>query len=249
MLLQAYDFVHLNQAFGCELQIGGSDQWGNVVAGIDLARRMHGAQLYGMTCPLLTKADGTKMGKTESGAIWLSAEKTSPYEFYQYWLNVDDSDIAMCLRFLTELDREEIDALVGGDARDSKKRLAQETTRLIHGPDGLARAAKASGVLFGGEINDFSDDELVGIFNDVPSCNFEFGRLEGDGLSLIDALVESELTKSKGEARRTIGEGGAYVNNQRHESVESNLTREHLASESMIVLRRGKKKYALLRFS
>ncbi len=145
MLLQAYDFVHLHHEFGCELQVGGSDQWGNITAGIDLARRMHGIQLYGMTCPLLTKSDGTKMGKTEEGAIWLSPEKTSPYEFYQYWRRVDDNEAAMCLRFLTELSQDEILALDASRQEDPVKcesqiRLARELTRLVHGPWALVSA-------------------------------------------------------------------------------------------------------------
>lgn len=253
MLLQAYDFVHLNQAYGCELQIGGSDQWGNVTAGIDLARRMHGAQLYGMTCPLLTKADGAKMGKTESGAIWLSAERTSPYAFYQYWLNVADEDAGKCLRFLTELDHEEIEALdqsrqESPHQRESQKRLAEAVTLLIHGDAGLSRARQATEIFFGAEIQDLSDAELGQIFSDVPSLTVGFDQLQEPGYSLIDALADSGLCQSKGESRRTIKEGGAYVNNRRVPDLEATLQRKHLASETMIVLRRGKKKYALLRF-
>jgi tyrosyl-tRNA synthetase len=142
MLLQAYDFVHLHEQFGCELQLGASDQWGNITAGIDLARRMKSVQLQGLTCPLLTKADGSKMGKTESGTVWLSAARTSPYAFYQYWINVDDADAGKCLRFLTELGREEIESLDAARAadpakRESQRRLAEELTRLIHGAHGL----------------------------------------------------------------------------------------------------------------
>jgi tyrosyl-tRNA synthetase len=196
MLLQAYDFVHLNREYGCELQIGGSDQWGNVTAGIDLGRRMLGVQLYGMTCPLLTKADGSKMGKTELGAVWLSAERTSPYEFYQYWLNVADEDTGTCLRYLTELSHEVISDLdrsreEAPQDRESQKKLAEELTLLIHG--------------------------------------------------------ESGLMKSNGDARRAIQHGGIYINNRRVEEIGYRLTREDLASESVIVLRSGKKKYALLR--
>ena len=152
MLLQAYDFVYLNEHFGCDLQIGGSDQWGNITAGIDLARRMRGVQLYGITCPLLTKSDGTKMGKTESGALWLSPERTSPYRFYQYWINVDDADAGKCLRYFTDLDRHEIEVLDAARAadpgkRESQRRLADEITRLVHGEAGLAKARRASEVL------------------------------------------------------------------------------------------------------
>jgi len=253
-LLQSYDFVHLNKQYGCEMQIGGSDQWGNVTAGIDLGRRMLGTQLYGMTCPLLTKTDGSKMGKTESGAIWLSPDKTSPYAFYQYWVNVADEDAGMCLRFLTELGREEILALdesmeLEPHKRASQKRLAEELTRLIHGDEGLEKAVKATDVFFGAEIEDLDDQDLAHIFADVPSSEQEFSALDHDGgLSVVDAFVRSGLSKSKGEARRTISGGGAYVNNRRVENPDQKITREDLAGESMIVLRSGKRKYALLQF-
>ncbi len=234
MLLQAYDFVHLNREYGCELQIGGSDQWGNVTAGIDLGRRMLGVQLYGLTCPLLAKSDGSKMGKTESGAIWLSAERTSPYDFYQYWYNVADEDSSKCLRFLTELSHEEIETLdrsreEAPQKRESQMRLAEELTRLIHGEAGLAKAQRAKDVLFGAEIEDLTDQELGQIFPDVPSQDSEMSLLEGDGLPVVDAFVLAGLCKSKGEARRTIQQGGAYVNNRRITNVEQCLTKTDLA--------------------
>jgi tyrosyl-tRNA synthetase len=253
MLLQAYDFVHLRKQFGCELQVGGSDQWGNITAGIDLARRMGLGQLYGITCPLLTKKDGSKMGKTESGAIWLSAAKTSPYAFYQYWYNVDDDDVGNCLRVLTELPRDEIESLDAARAadpgrRDSQRRLAEAITQLIHGDAGLAKAQQATNILFGAEIDDLSDAELLEIFADVPSKSLPRERLSGNGLNIIDAFVEAGLAKSKAEARRTITQGGAYVNNRRVESIDRNLTERDLVGDSVIVLRSGKKKYALLQF-
>ncbi len=253
MLLQAYDVVHLRKEFGCQLQVGGSDQWGNITAGIDLARRMGLGQLYGITCPLLTKKDGTKMGKTESGAIWLSPKKTSPYIFYQYWHNVDDEDVGNCLRVLTELPREEIESLDrsrGEDPgrRDSQRRLAEAITLLIHGETGLAKAQQATNILFGAEIDNLSDSELTEIFADVPSSSLLPDRLAGDGLNIIDALVAAGLSKSKGEARRVISQGGAYVNNRRVEGIDRNLTGGDLASETVMVLRSGKKKYALLQF-
>lgn len=257
MLLQAYDFVHLNREYGCELQIGGSDQWGNVTAGIDLGRRMLGVQLYGMTCPLLTKADGSKMGKTELGAVWLSAERTSPYEFYQYWLNVADEDTGTCLRFLTELSHQEISELdrsreEAPQNRESQKRLAEELTLLIHREDGLVAAQQATDMFFkvlsGGEIKGLSDAQLGQVFRDVPNCEMSFSELDAEGLGLIDALVMSGLMKSNGDARRSIQQGGIYVNNRRVEEIGFRLNRGDLASESVIVLRSGKKKYALLRF-
>ena len=252
MLLQAYDFAHLNQEYGCELQIGGSDQWGNVTAGIDLGRRMHGVQLYGMTCPLLTKSDGAKMGKTESGAIWLSPERTSPYQFYQYWVNVADDDTGKCLRFLTELSHDEITALDASresepHKRESQKRLAEELTRLIHGEDGLKSALQATEIFFGAEIESLSDAELGQIFADVPSSEQSVTVLN-DGIGLIDAVVTTGLSKSKSDARRSIKQGSIYVNNKRVDDIEYKLTKKDLASESVIVLRSGKRKYALLRF-
>lgn len=253
MLLQAYDFVHLSQEYDCELQIGGSDQWGNITAGTELGRRMFQKQLYGMTCPLLTKSDGTKMGKTESGAIWLSSDRTSPYAFYQYWVNVADDDAGKCLRFLTELSHEEIESLDKSRAeephlRNSQKRLAEHLTQLIHGDEGLSSALRATEIFFGGTIEDMNDSQLNEIFADVPSSELSRDRLAGDGLSLLDAFVEAGLAKSKGEARRAVSQGGAYVNNVRAESVDQSLTASDLASETVLVLRSGKKKYALLRF-
>ena len=252
MLLQAYDFVHLNRQFGCELQVGGSDQWGNITAGIDLGRRMHSVQLYGMTCPLLTKSDGTKMGKTESGALWLSPHRTSPYQFYQYWINVDDADAGKCLRYFSDQPREAIEALdaerqQSPEKRTSQRQLAEELTLLVHGSEGLSKAKRATDILFGAEIDSLSDAELGEIFADVPSRQLPRAVL-AEGLPIIDAIVQAGLAKSNGEARRTIEQGGAYVNNRRATGLEQRLTLADLASETVLVLRSGKKKYALLRF-
>jgi tyrosyl-tRNA synthetase len=254
MLLQAYDFAYLNEAFGCELQVGGSDQWGNITAGIDLARRMRGAQLYGITCPLLTKADGTKMGKTEKGAVWLSASKTSPYAFYQYWINTADVDAGICLRYLTELPQDEVNALdtsrtTEPHLRQSQKRLAETLTELVHGNEGLAAARKATEIFFGAEIANLHDAQLLDIFADVPSCNIPRSRLEQGEISLIDAYFETGLAKTKSDGRRFIEQKGAYVNNQQRLDVKTLLTPADLASETVIVIRQGKKNYALLRVS
>lgn len=254
MLLQAYDFVHLNQAHGCELQVGGSDQWGNITAGIDLGRRMHSVQLFGLTSPLLTKSDGTKMGKTASGAVWLDPNRTSPYAFYQYWVNVADEDAGKCLRFLTELSEDEVKELDASresepGRKESQKRLATELTKLVHGDAGLATAESATKIFFGGAIEGLNDAALSEIFADVPSCEIARSEFSGNGYSVIDAFVESGLCKSKGESRRTIKENGANVNNQRVTDVDAKLTESDLASESVIVLRRGKKNYALVRLT
>ncbi len=251
MLLQAYDFAYLYKQYACQLQLGGSDQWGNITAGIDLARRMHGAQLHGLTCPLLLTSDGRKMGKTATGAVWLDPNRTSPYAFYQYWVNVADSDVLMCLRFLTEVEREEYSVLelsVTNEphTRTAQKRLAQWMTQFVHGQQGLATATTATEVFFGAEINDLNDNQLSEIFHDVPSATIELSELQG-GLSLLEALVKVGLAKSKSDARRTIEQGGAYVNNRRVDAVDYVLTQKDLASESVIVLRSGKKKFALLK--
>lgn len=253
MLLQAFDFVKLYDMHSCELQVGGSDQWGNITAGIDLARRMRSAQLFGMTCPLLTTSEGKKMGKSEkTGTVWLSPEKTSPYAFYQYWINVADADVAKCLGLFTDLSHDELDALDAARVaepgkRASQHRLSEELTRLIHGDAGLAKAKKASEILFGAEIDRQSDAELAEIFADVPSSELPRSTLEA-GLNIVDALVSSGLAKSKSDARRAVQQGGAYVNNRRVDDPAVSLTAAHLAGESVMVLRSGKKNYALLRF-
>ena len=254
MLLQAYDFAYLNEHFDCELQAGGSDQWGNITAGIDLTRRLRGVQVYGCTCPLLTKSDGTKMGKTESGALWLSPEKTSPYHFYQYWINLDDAEVGRCLRFFTDMGQEELDSLLAEHQADlgkrgAQRRLATELTRLVHGDEGVRSAERATDIFFGAEISDLDDAQLAGIFAHVPSKQLARDQLSNAGLSIIDALIESGLCKNKSEARRIITQGGANVNNRRIDGIETQLTTTDLASESMMVLRSGKKNYALLRFS
>jgi len=254
MLLQAYDFVYLYDKYGCEMQVGGSDQWGNITAGIDLGRRMRGVQLYGLTCPLLTKSDGSKMGKTETGTIWLSATRTSPYQFYQYWIRVEDADVGNCLRMLTMLSHEEIAALDAARVRDaakreSQRRLAEELTRLVHGEAGLTAAQRATDIFYGAEISDLDDAQLVEIFADVPSQQLARSVLTQEGgLPIVDALVAAGLAKSKGDARRTAQQGGAYVNNRRVAGVDARLTPADLASETVMVLRSGKKNYALLRF-
>lgn len=253
MLLQAYDFVKLNETHGCELQVGGSDQWGNITAGIDLARRMRGVQLFGMTCPLLTDSEGRKMGKSEkSGTVWLSPEKTPPYVFYQYWINLPDADVGRCLGFFTDLSHEELDTLDAARAanpgkRESQVKLAEELTKLVHGDAAVAKVQRASQILFGAEIDKLSDAELSEIFADVPSKESPRAGLDA-GLNIVDALVAAGLAKSKGDARRAVQQGGAYVSNRRIEDPATNLTAEHLAGESVMVLRSGKKSYALLRF-
>ena len=251
MLLQAYDFAYLNQKYGCMLQVGGSDQWGNITAGIDLARRMHGQHLFGLTCPLLLTSDGRKMGKTEKGAIWLDAARTSPYAFFQYWINVADADVLMCIRFLTEIDRDEYSSLEQAVAsaphlRAAQKRLATWLTEFVHGAAGLQAAERATATLFGAEIDRTTDAELREIFADVPSAEVGRATLES-GLNVCEAFALAGLCKTKSEAKRTVQEGGAYVNNRRISGPEQALSVNDLASETTMVLRRGKKNFALLR--
>jgi tyrosyl-tRNA synthetase len=250
MLLQAYDFVHLYDEYGCRLQAGGSDQWGNITAGIDLARRLRGVQLYGCTCPLLTRSDGGKMGKTESGALWLSPQRTSPYQFLQYWINLDDADVGRCLRYFTDLGKEEIDAVLAEHQADpgrrvAQRRLAAELTDLVHGKSERENAEKASRAIFGsgGLKGGGSVDVYASIAKDVPR-----NVLLREGWRVIDALVESRLCKTKSVARRTIEQGGAYVNERRVEDVERRLTTADIDEKSLIILRSGKKSNAVLRF-
>jgi len=253
MLMQSYDFVHLYKTYNCEMQLGGSDQWGNITMGCEYARRVGlGGQLQGLTSPLLTKSDGGKMGKTESGTLWLDPNRTSPYQFYQYWINLDDADVEKTLKIFTDLSQQEIAEVMSQHQTDPGKRIAQrrlsdELTRLVHGEAGLSAAQKATEIFFGGEISVLDDAALCSIFADVPSKELSKDLLSR-GLTLIDALVASGLSSSKNEARRTIQQGGAYVNNRPMSDVNTILTAEHLASENVIVLRTGKKKYALLRF-
>jgi tyrosyl-tRNA synthetase len=253
MLLQAWDFVHLSDLLDCRVQIGGSDQWGNITAGIELGRRLRGRELHGITCPLLTKADGTKMGKTASGAVWLDSRRTSPYRFYQYWINLDDEDAGRCLARLAELPIDETRALdeartANPAARATQKRLAEELTRLVHGAEGLAAARQATEIFFGAEIASLDDAVLAEIFADVPSREFPRSALEEQGLPLVEALEATGLAPTRSAARRTIEQGGAYVNNRRVGDAAHRLTPRDLAGAATLVLRSGKKSYALARF-
>mgnify|MGYP006103172239 CR=1 FL=1 len=253
MLLQAYDFVHLSREHGCLIQAGGSDQWGNITAGIDLGRRMLGRQLFGITAPLLTTSDGRKMGKTESGAIWLDPARTSPYQFYQYWRNVDDADVMRCIAYLTEIQRVEYEELAEATQADPGRRVAQNRlaewlTEFVHGEDGLVNALRASKMLFGGEIGVQSDASLGEIFADVPSREVSREKLDGEGYWIVEALQDAGLAASGGEGRRAVKAGGVYVNNIRANDEKQCLDVSNLASETVMVLRKGKKNYALLRF-
>ena len=253
MLLQSWDFVHLADKYNCHVQIGGSDQWGNITAGIELGRRLRGLNLHGITCPLLTKADGSKMGKTASGAVWLDPSRTSPYRFYQYWMNLSDGDAQTCLLRLTEMSLEKCQATLQEQAenpggRASQRRLAEELTQLVHGSSGLQTAQQATAAFFGAAIDNLTDEALTEIFADVPSHQFSLATLNGEGLPLIEVMSSTKLAASRSAARRTIEQGGAYINNIRVSDSSYHITPEDLAGRTALVLRSGKKSYALARF-
>jgi len=250
-LLQSYDFLELHRQEGCTMQMGGSDQWGNITAGIDLIRRTTGARAYGAVIPLIVKADGTKFGKTESGAVWLDPALTSPYRFYQFWINVDDADVGTYLRFFTLLSRDEIEELedhvrTEPQKREAQRALAEDVTRRVHGDAGLRGARQASEVLFGGEIEGLGAAEVADIFADVPSTSLSRDALAGEGASLVDLLVDSGLTTSKSDARRSIEGGGIYVNNRRATDVGHRVVTADAIEGRFLVLRKGKKSYHLV---
>lgn len=254
MLLQSYDFLHLHDCFNCTLQTGGSDQWGNITAGVELIRRMRGKSAGAMVYPLITKADGTKFGKTESGSVWLAPQRTSPYRFYQFWLNTDDRDVINYLKFFTWLCEQDIRDLEDAfskrpEQREAQRRLASEMTRMVHDESALQKAEQASQVLFGGEVTGLSAAEVADIFADVPSGEISRQKLQGEGLPLGDLLLECGVVASKGEARRAIEAGGIYLNNRRVSEAAARATLADAVDGQFVVVRRGRKNYWLVRIS
>jgi tyrosyl-tRNA synthetase len=250
-LLQSYDFLELYRREGCTVQMGGSDQWGNITTGTDLIRRMEGSRAYGAVFPLVTNAAGTKFGKSEAGAVWLDPALTSPYRFYQFWVNVDDADVGRYLRFFSLRSRAEIEGLEEAvrtepQARTAQKALAEEVTRRLHGETGLAKAVQATAVLFGGEIEGLAADEVADIFADVPSSRIARDALAGEGMSLVDLLAESGVASSKGDARRSIEGGGIYLNNRRVTDTAQGVGADALIEGRFLVLRKGKRSYHLV---
>jgi tyrosyl-tRNA synthetase len=247
MLLQAFDFLHLFDKHACRIQGGGSDQWGNITAGIELIRKKTGGQAFGITFPLLTTSSGEKFGKSAGNAIWLDANKTSPYQFYQYWINTDDRDVERFLKLFTFLGLDQVAEIMEHphEQRVAQKLLAAEVTRLVHGDEALAQAEKASEVLFGGEVAGLTDKDLAEIFTDVPSFEIDLAT----PVKITDALVRAGAAKSKGEATRLLAGGGVYLNNRRVEAADAQIRREDRASETMLILRVGKKSYYLGRVS
>lgn len=251
MILQSYDYFKLNEVYGCEMQVGGSDQWGNITVGIDLIRRMSLDQvkeMHGLTMPLVTKSDGTKFGKTESGTIWLDGEKTSPYKFYQFWLNTDDRDVIKFLKYFTFLSLEEINLLAEEVEKEPEKRRAQrllatEVTKLVHGQDALSRAEKISSALFGGGLRNLSAAEIEEGFSDVPSATIETPEI-----GLIDLLIQGGVASSRRQAREAITSGAVYINDIRHTDVETTVPQLERLDGKYLVIRRGKKNYYLIKF-
>jgi len=252
-LLQAYDFAHLYATEGCLLQCGGSDQWGNITAGIDLTRRLHGAQVYGVVWPLIERSDGKKMSASSGEAVWLDADLTSPYAYYQWFLNLPDADAGRFLRWFTFLALDEIASLEEDLAADpagrtAQRALAAEATRIVHGDAGLARARRATEILFGDQsFLELDDRTLADAFEAAPSVLLERRRIE-DGMALVDVMVEAGAARSKGEARRLVDQGGVRVNNAPVADRDLVLTTADLAGSGTIVLRIGKKRYFLARF-
>ena len=252
MLLQSYDFLVLYDRFGCTLQMGGSDQWGNIVAGTELIRKMRGAKGYGLVFPLVATSAGIKFGKTEAGSVWLDPNLTSPYRFYQFWINTDDSDVVKYLKFFTMLDQQAIAELehaiaVSPEKREAQKRLAQEVTLTVHGESNLRKAVQASRVLFGGEIADLSASDVLDIFAEVPSSTIPRDTFAGDGISLVDLVIACGFATSNGAARRLIEAGGIYINNRRVSDFQATIGLSALIEGQYLVLRKGSREYHLVR--
>ena len=250
-LLQGYDFFQLFKQYDCRIQIGGTDQWGNIVAGIDLIRKQCGGEAFALTFPLITTASGEKFGKSAGNAIWLDPEKTSPYQFYQFWIRTDDRDVEDYLKYFTHLPLSEIEELcrthdAAPEKRQAQQVLAKEVTLLLHGQENLAGALKASHALFGGELTGLADRELEEAFSEAPSTQLPRQQL-AEGISAIELLTLTGLCSSKGAARKLIQAGGAYVNNQRLTDIKAMITLAELASERIIILRSGKKNHHLVR--
>lgn len=251
-ILQSYDFLHLHREYGCNMQIGGSDQWGNISAGITLIRKEEGSPSFGLTLPLIKSSSGEKFGKTEGQAVWLDPEMTSPYNFYQFWIQTPDADVIQYLRYFTFLPEEEIDSLKASmesdpGQREAQKKLAYEVTSFLHGQEEAEKAVSASQVLFGGSMEGLSDSLLLEIFSDVPSLKLPKSRLKEEP-ELLDLLIESKMAPSKKQARNLIRQGGVYLNNERVEEESQKVGEGSLVGSNLLVMRTGRKKYCLVRF-
>ncbi len=252
LLLQAYDFLMLHDRYGCTLQLGGSDQWGNITAGCDLIRKLRGARAHGLVMPLVTTASGVKFGKTEAGAVWLDPQRTSPFRFYQFWLNTDDRDAVAYLKYFTFLDEATVRELEAArdrapGAREAQRTLAREVTRLVHGGEAVQRAEHASGLLFGEGIAELGADEVLSVFDDVPSTELPATQFAGEGIGLAELLVQTGLASSRGEAMRLIRGGGVYVNNRRVTADRGRLTLAESVDGRLFVLRKGQRHQHLVK--
>lgn len=248
-LLQSYDFLTLFDRYGCTLQMGGSDQWGNIVSGIDLIRRLRSARAQGLVMPLLTTASGAKFGKTEGGAVWLDAALTRPFEFYQFWLNVDDRDALKYLRFFTFFDAPRVAELEQAMAREPERRhaqreLAREVTRLVHGDQAVSESEAAAEKLFRGDLSQMSVSELMEVFPNVPSTTVDWSQ---DGWPLVELLVTAAVTSSRGEATRLIKGGGISLNDRRISNERERVTVEQAIASEIFLIRKGKKEHFLIR--
>jgi tyrosyl-tRNA synthetase len=251
MLLQAFDFYELRKQYNCELQIGGSDQWGNITAGMDLCRKKIGAHVFGLTLPLITNADGSKFGKSVAGAIYLDTQKTSVYRFYQFWIRTDDRDVISRLKYFTFLSRDEVADLEKQhsdkpEARVAHKALAKAVTDMIHGRDATQEAIRASEIIFGGGLEGISETTFNDIIGEVPTKEIPRGRFEGAGLPLLELLVESALCPSKGQARKDVEGGGININNVREANAQRQITASDLLFGKYLLLRKGKRNYAAI---
>ena len=251
LILQAYDFLALHDRHGVILQVGGSDQWGNITAGIDLIRSQRAVKAHGLIHPLVTSASGTKFGKSEEGTVWLDPRRTSPYRFYQFWMNTSDSDVIQYLKFFTFLDEPEIKALAEEHSsaphqRKAHRRLAEEITRMVHGEEALHRAQRATEVFFGAELSDLDLGDVLDLFADVPSTSMSKNEFAA-GASIVDMLVATGVAKGRKDARRSVDGGGIYVNNRRVEGDDARFSLEQAIGGELFVLRKGKKAYHLLR--
>lgn len=248
-ILQAIDFGHLNQTYNCKIQVGGSDQWGNITSGIELMRRMYGEnEVFGLTIPLVVKSDGKKFGKTEGGAVWLDADKTSPYEFYQFWINSTDEDVIKFLKYFTFLSKAEINDLEKSlqeapHLREAQKALAENVTRFIHGQDALDDAIRISQALFSGDLKSLSAKELKEGFKDVPQVD-----LNHTTSNLVEAIVETGISSSKRQAREDINNGAIYINGERQQDVNYELSEDDKIDNAFTIVRRGKKKYFMINY-
>lgn len=252
LLLQAYDFLQLFDRCGCVLQMGGSDQWGNITAGIDLIRKVRGKKTHGLVMPLVTTSSGVKFGKTEAGTIWLDAARTSPFRFYQFWLNSDDRDVIQYLKFFTFLEQPTIAGLEEATQREPEKReaqrvLASELTALVHGLEQLGRAERASSLLFGEDIATLPAEDVLEVFADVPSSEIPAVEFGADGMAIVELVTRAQLAASKGEARRLVQSGGIYVNNRRISDPAAKLKRDRAISGRLFVVRKGQKQNHLVR--